>query len=194
MSGLPAWERLRAADRRPLEVLPLEEVEREELVVDDGDLPQLAGATVFDGWREDGRVSLRAALLDGVRITPYLVHATRLRIERSDGRLEALLGGEDPVAAPGELEHLACACRGISADAVYRAIGSGWSTVDQLKRATRVAFGECQGRRCVPWLAARLELEASDPRARLTPRPPLVPVPISLLAAYAGDVTESPSG
>ena len=194
MSGLPAWERLRAADRRPLDVRPVETVEHEELIVDDGDLPQVGGATVFDAWREGNHLALRAARLDGARLTPYLVHATRLRIERSDGRLEALLGGDDPVAAPGELEHLACACRGISADAVYGAIGRGWSTVDQLKRATRVAFGECQGRRCVPWLAARLELEVSDPRARLTPRPPLVPVPISLLAAYGGDVTESPSG
>lgn len=194
MSGLPAWERLRAADRRPLEVAPVERVEVEEVVVDDGDLPQLDGATVFDAWIEAGSTVLRAARLAEARLTPYLVRAARLRIQRSDGRLEALLGGTVAVAAPGELEHLACACRGISADAVYRAIGNGWSTVDQLKRATRVAFGECQGRRCVPWLAARLELGTDDPRARVTPRPPLVPVPASLLAAYAGDVTESSAG
>ena len=101
-------------------------------------------------------------------MTPLLVTAARIKIRGSDGRLEALLGADRAVAAAGELEHLACACRGISADAVYRAIGHGWSTADQLKRATRVAFGECQGRRCVPWLAARLELEPGDPRARLT--------------------------
>lgn len=194
MSGLPAWERLRAVDRRPLEVARVERVEVAELLVDDGDLPQLDRATVFDAWVEAGSTVLRAARLAEARLTPYLVRAVRLRIESSDGRLEALLGGTAVVAAPGELEHLACACRGISADAVYRAIGNGWSTVDQLKRATRVAFGECQGRRCVPWLAARLELEADDPRARVTPRPPLVPVPASLLAAYAGDVTVSSSG
>ena len=194
MSGLPAWERLRAADRRPLVVGPVEVIERDELLVDDGDLPQLGGATVFDAWRDGGRVVLRAARLDDARITPYLVRAARLRVERSDGRLEALLGGQEPVATPGELEGLACACRGVSADAVYRAMGHGWSTVDQLKRATRVAFGECQGRRCVPWLAARLEIDAADPRARLTPRPPLVPVPVALLAAYAGVVTEPSAG
>ncbi len=189
MSGVPSWERLRAADRRPLEVAPVVVVERDELMVSNGDLPALEGATVFDAWRDGDRVVLRAALLDDARVTPYLVTVARLRITDSDGRLEALLGGDEPVAARGELEGLACACRGISADTVYRAIGNGWATVDQLKRATRVAFGECQGRRCVPWLAGRLELETTDPRARLTPRPPLVPVPASVLAAYAGLVT-----
>lgn len=193
MSGLPSWERLRAADRRALEVGAVVEVERDEVTVNDGDLPEVEGATVFDAWREADRVVLRAARLDDLRVTPYLVRAGRLRITGSDGRLEALLGGNEPVSAPGELEGLACACRGISADTVYRAIGNGWATVDQLKRATRVAFGECQGRRCVPWLAGRLELDAADPRAQLTPRPPLVPVPASLLAAYAGVVTESSS-
>lgn len=184
---LPAWERLRAPDRRSLQVARVERIERDELLVDDGDLPQVGGATVFDAWRHGAAVVLRAARLEDVRLTPYLVRTARLRVVRSDGRLEALLGADEPVAAPGELERLACACRGISADAVYRAIGNGWSTVDALKRATRVTFGECQGRRCVPWLAARLELEASDPRARVRVRPPLVPVPASLLAAFATD-------
>jgi hypothetical protein len=57
--------------------------------------------------------------------------------------------------------------------------------VDAVKRATRIGFGPCQGRRCVPWLAARLELSEDDPLAQITPRPPLVPVPISVLAAFA---------
>jgi hypothetical protein len=54
-----------------------------------------------------------------------------------------------------------------------------------VKRATRIAFGVCQGRRCVPWLAERLELSLEDRRAQITPRPPLVPVPASVLAAFA---------
>lgn len=181
---LPVWERLRAPDRRPLDVRPLERRSFAVLHVIDGDLPDL-DATVFDGWPSDAGFVLRAAHLDDVTVTPYEVRAARLEIERSDGRLEALLAGWGAVATVGELEHLACACRGVSADAVYRAVANGWDTVDQLKRATRVAFGVCQGRRCVPWLAERLELDADDPRAQVTPRPPLVPVPASVLAAFA---------
>ena len=151
---------------RRLEIAPLERAQVDELLVEDGDLPAFGGATVFDAWRSVGAVVLRAARIEEGRVTPLLVTAATIEIRGSDGRLEALLGADRAVAAAGELEHLACACRGISADAVYRAIGHGWSTADQLKRATRVAFGECQGRRCVPWLAARLELEPGDPRAR----------------------------
>lgn len=194
MSGLPGWERLRAPDRRPLRVSPVRELALDELLVDDGLLPGVHGAVVFDAWRAGAGYVLRAAVGKEDVVVPYLVRAARLRIARSDGRLEALLGEERAVAAPGELEHLACACRGVSADAVYRAIGHGWTTVDALKRSTRVTFGECQGRRCVPWLAERLELDPSDARARLTPRPPLVPVPVSVLAAYAGAPSDDASG
>jgi len=183
---LPAWERLRAPDRRPLVVLPLQRRSFDVLRVSDGELPELR-ATVFDAWPDIEGYIVRAARLDDATITPFQVRATRLQIEDSDGRLEALLAGSGAVAVVGELEHLACACRGVSADAVYRAVANGWQTVEELKRATRVAFGVCQGRRCVPWLAARLELEADDPRAQVTPRPPLVPVPLSVLAAFAGE-------
>ena len=183
---LPVWERLRAPDRRPLDVRPLERRSFDRLRVTDGELPELR-ATVFDAWPAASGYVVRAARLDDVTVTPFQVRAARLEIEGSDGRLEALLHGSGAVAADGELEHLACACRGVSADAVYRALASGWRTVEELKRATRVTFGVCQGRRCVPWLAARLELEADDPRAQVTPRPPLVPVPLSVLAAFAGE-------
>lgn len=192
MSGIPAWERLRAADRRPLVVRPVRRMTIATLLIDDHDLPDVEGATVFDAWPVSEGYVVRAALLDDAVVTPYEVSARSLRVVNGDGRLEALLGSGAPVAAAGELERQACACRGVSSDAVYRAIGNGWSTVDQLKRATRVAFGECQGRRCVPWLAARLELDSGDPRAILTPRPPLVPVPASVLAAYADGAGVSP--
>lgn len=182
---LPVWERLRAPDRRTLDVRPVERRTVELLRVVDGDLPDVHGATVFDAWREDDAYVVRAAGLDDVIVTPYEIRAERLDVEASDGRLEALLAGSGVVATLGELEHLACACRGVASDVVYRAVANGWETVDQLKRATRVAFGVCQGRRCVPWLAQRLELDAQDPRAQVTPRPPLVPVPASVLAAFA---------
>ncbi len=186
VGGVPSWERLRAHDRRPLRVEPVQSVAVDDLEVVDGDLPQLGGATVFDAWADAGGFLLRAARISDTRAIPILVRAARLRIAESDGRLEALLGERRPVATAGDLERQACACRGIAADAVYQAVSRGWQTVDQLKRATRVGFGECQGRRCVPWLAARLELAPDDPRAQLRPRPPLVPVPASILAAFAG--------
>lgn len=183
----PVWERLRAPDNRRLRVAPVREATVGELRIVDGELPDHDGAVVFDAWfTDDGAVTVvRAAALHDVDVTPWEIRASQLLVEGSDGRLEALLAGSGPVAVAGELERQACACRGISVDAAYRAIASGWETVDAVKRATRIGFGPCQGRRCVPWLAARLELSVDDPLAQITPRPPLVPVPISVLAAFA---------
>ena len=184
---LPVWERLRAPDSRPLIVEALRRVERESVRVVDGDLPDMDGATLFDARRVGDGYALRAAAIADIVVTPYAIRAREMEIEGSDGRLEALLGERRPVAAQGELERLACACRGISVDAVYRALGAGWRTAEQVKRSTRLAFGVCQGRRCVPWLAERLELDPADPLAQVTPRPPLVPVPASILAAFVAD-------
>lgn len=183
----PTWERLRAPDHRPLLVGPVRRAEVAVLRVVDGELPAHGAAVVFDAWRDEEATVVRAASLDGHDVQPWQIRTRHLEIEGSDGRLEALLTGGGVVAARGELERQACACRGISTDAAYRAIGAGWETVDAVKRATRVGFGPCQGRRCVPWLAGRLELSLDDPRAQITPRPPLVPVPISVLAAYRGE-------
>jgi len=182
----PAWERLRAPDRRALLVEAVRDATVAELRVTDGELPEFGGAIVFDAWftDDDARTIVRAAAMDDITVTPWEISASQLVVEGSDGRLEALLAGSGPVAVDGELERQACACRGISVDAAYRAIAAGWETVDAVKRATRLGFGPCQGRRCVPWLAARLELSLDDPLAQITPRPPLVPVPISVLAAF----------
>ena len=181
----PVWERLRASDRRALRVAPVRRATVGLLRVVDGDLPHHGGATVFDAWPVRDGVMVRAASIRDTDAMPWQVEARELIVEGSDGRLEALLTGAGPVRAEGELERQACACRGISVDAAYRTISAGWATVDAVKRATRIGFGPCQGRRCVPWLTARLELEPADPLAQITPRPPLVPVPISVLAAYA---------
>lgn len=180
----PVWERLRSSDARPLRVSGVRRATVEVLRVVDGDLPEHDGATVFDAWSEGATTVVRAATVRHQTALPWEIRAGRLAIEGSDGRLEALLAGSGAVASAGELERQACACRGISTDAAYRAIAAGWETADAVKRATRIGFGPCQGRRCIPWLAARLELDPDDPLAQITPRPPLVPVPISVLAAF----------
>ena len=182
----PVWERLRAEDHRPLRVGPVRLASVEALRVVDGGLPDHDDAIVFDAWRDGTGTLVRAAAIRDDGALPWEIRAGRLEITASDGRLEALLVGSGIVAAEGQLERQACACRGISVDAAYRAIGAGWESVDAVKRATRIGFGPCQGRRCIPWLAARLELSPGDPLAQITPRPPLVPVPISVLAAFIG--------
>lgn len=190
----PVWERLRPTDHRALRVAPVQRRSVDRLRVVGGDLPDHDGATVFDAWSVSDGVLVRAARIDGVEATPLEIRAAELEIQASDGRLEALLAGSGAVASDGNLERQACACRGISTDAAYAVMAAGWETADAVKRATRIGFGPCQGRRCIPWLAERLELPLDDPLAQIRPRPPLVPVPISVLAAFAAEAATAQPG
>lgn len=199
LAELPAWDRLAAPPGEALKVEPLRRVTLDELLIVDDDLPQLDDATLIWAWPTDGGWAARAARIMGAVATPYAIHAARLRIERPDPNLARLLG-IDPAAPPPSVSfsgeprawepmprQLACICRETSSERVYRAIHHGWRTVDELKRATEAGFGQCQGRRCVANLAHRVDLTPDDPRGNITPRPPLVPVPASVLAAFAED-------
>ena len=197
LAELPAWDRLAAPPGQALEVEALRRVELDELLIVDDDLPQADGATLIGTWPSEGGWIARAARIRGIVATPYAIRAARLRIERPDLNLVRMMG-IDPAAPPPSISlhgepraleplprHLACICRLTESEQVYRAIGNGWTTVDELKRATGVAFGQCQGRRCVAALARRVDLTSDEPRGNITPRPPLVPVPASVLAAFA---------
>lgn len=198
-----AWDRLLpperggdVAQRTPLVVEPMQKLEVRELLVVDDDLPQADGATLFWLDRTDERWRAWAVRLDGERATPWLVNGDALRLVRPDLSLVALIGHmEDAPPVPVEREPrplepmprtLACICRDKTANAVYRSIDEGWTTVDEVKRRTGAAFGECQGRRCVPVIAHRLDQTLDERGAAITPRPPLVPVPASVLAAFVG--------
>jgi len=195
-----AWDRLTpperggdVAQRVPLQVEPLRRLVVEELLVRDDDLPAAGGATLFWLQGREGAWVAWAASIEGDRGVPWLVHAARLRLERTDPSLHALLprlafGEEDPRPLEPMPRALACICRERSVEAIYRSADAGWTTVEEVKRRTGVAFGECQGRRCVAPIATRLDQGPGDRGARITPRPPLVPVPASILAAFAEPV------
>ena len=197
-----AWDRLLpperggdAARRSPLTVAPLRRLEVAELLIVDDDLPEADGATCFWLDRPADRWRAWAAHIDGERATPWLVTGEALRLEDPDPALVALaalaaphvdvgIAGDERALEPMP-RALACICRETTAGTLYRAIDEGWATVEEIKRRTGAAFGECQGRRCVPVIAARLDQGPAERGAAITPRPPLVPVPASVLAAFA---------
>ncbi|HLE58446.1 MAG TPA: (2Fe-2S)-binding protein [Candidatus Limnocylindria bacterium] len=197
LAPLPAWDRLAVRGATRLAVAPLQRVSLEELLIRDDDLPGLDGATVIWAWPAEADWWVRAVRIHGASATPILVRARRLRVERPDPALARLLGfdpddppssvswGGEPRLTEPMPRQLACICRMTTGQRVYRAIEAGWRTVDEVKRATEAGFGVCQGRRCVAGLAARLDLDGAERRAMITPRPPLVPVPASVLAAFA---------
>lgn len=85
---------------------------------------------------------------------------------------------------------LICRCEDVLLSDIEGAIAAGHDDIESLKRYTGFGTGVCQGKSCVAAvgrvLAARTGI---DPRlvAPFTPRPPIVPLPLRLLAAAGED-------
>jgi len=87
-----------------------------------------------------------------------------------------------------------CRCEEVTVGQVRAAAADGVQSVNELKGLTRAGMGNCQGRICGE-LAARLladavGADAADPKqieamGRFTVRPPIHPLPLSVLAAAA---------
>ena len=198
MSRAPAWERLRAATGTPLVVRPPERVRLDVARIHDGELPAVAGATVIHAWAADGGYELWAARITSGVADTYRIRAAALDVRASDAALARLLGFDPerppagvtwewlPATDPARTSNeLICPCEGIMRSQVDDAVRAGARSVDAVKRATKATFGLCQARLCADEIAGIIGLESDDPRAAITPRPPLVPVPGSVLAAFA---------
>lgn len=203
----PAWERLRAPAGARLRVAPPERRAYDVLELSDSDVAELAGATAFLVERTPEGFEIWAARIDADgAATTYQVTTKRLRIRAADAALARHLGfepsapptdvewtwldghgaqaGASAPGGPGSTDEVICPCRGITRRQVEGAVSEGWRSVDAVKRATKATFGECQSRQCAETIAGIIGLEEGDRRSEITPRPPLVPVPASILAAF----------
>lgn len=81
---------------------------------------------------------------------------------------------------------LICRCEDVLLSDIEEAIASGNEDVESLKRYTGFGTGVCQGKSCVTHVARVLCERAGKPLDRVhpfTPRPPVAPIPLRLLAA-----------
>ncbi len=89
-----------------------------------------------------------------------------------------------------------CPCEDVLLEEVERAVERGFRGLEVVKRYTGVGTGLCQGRYCLPEAIVALAILEGRPPTEvgfITQRPPLVPTPLSALAAVAGEfATELP--
>jgi hypothetical protein len=84
-----------------------------------------------------------------------------------------------------------CPCHDVTVADLVRLFAEGYRDPETLKRSSGAFMGPCQGKFCAPAvLAVIASLTGDDPARpptarRPTSRPPLVPVPIGLLAGAA---------
>jgi sarcosine oxidase, subunit beta len=93
---------------------------------------------------------------------------------------------------------LVCCCEDVTVSEVEHAIDKGYADLESIKRFTGFGTGMCQGKQCVTAVACLLAKRAKPaPTAEqltpFTPRPPLFPTEMGLLAKLPV-TTEAPSG
>jgi NAD(P)H-nitrite reductase large subunit len=82
---------------------------------------------------------------------------------------------------------LVCRCEDVTRQELEHAIELGHRDIESLKRYTGFATGWCQGKWCLALCAEVLVELGGDPAQGITPRPPLHPTPLALLAGLHPD-------
>ena len=91
-----------------------------------------------------------------------------------------------------------CRCEDVTLGDVERAIRTGFSELEEVKRYTGFGTGPCQGKECqreVALAIARATGRAAEEIAPFTSRPPLAPTALGLFAGAAAPATsDDPEG
>ena len=88
-----------------------------------------------------------------------------------------------------------CRCEEVTVAEIRGAVRRGAMSVRAVKGTTRVGQGPCQGRMCTHLVAHVVAQETGRPLAEVldvTPRPPIKPVPLGVLAGLRLDGTTAP--
>ncbi|MBJ6762257.1 FAD-dependent oxidoreductase [Myxococcaceae bacterium JPH2] len=92
---------------------------------------------------------------------------------------------------------LVCSCEDVTVSDVKHAVSRGFCDVESVKRYTGFGTGICQGKNCLSAVASLLEREKAlkaDAVVPFTPRPPLYPTELRVLASAPVDESQPPVG
>jgi len=93
-------------------------------------------------------------------------------------------------------DSIICRCNDITKDGLRQLIAEGFTTVDEIKRVSRLGMGPCQGRNCIPLVMNELSNLTGRPASELHPgtyRPVTRSVPLSAVAKY-GEISTIEDG
>jgi len=110
------------------------------------------------------------------------------KIARYITRLEKMFTPRHGIFDIVQENTVVCRCEETTAEDILGAIQRKHLNLNAIKKRTRLGMGPCQGKICET-IAAELGLRASVPLSdlgSLTIRPPITPVPMSLMACSAG--------
>jgi sarcosine oxidase subunit beta len=89
-----------------------------------------------------------------------------------------------------------CRCEDVTLSDVQRAVASGWSDLEEVKRYTGFGTGPCQGKECLRAVALAIaETSGRSPTEMraFTTRPPLVPTELKYFARQGRGAASAPA-
>ncbi|MCL2702352.1 MAG: (2Fe-2S)-binding protein [Defluviitaleaceae bacterium] len=81
-----------------------------------------------------------------------------------------------------------CRCNDIDIKQLHDLIAQGFTSIDEIKRISRLGMGPCQGRNCVPLVLAELSCAMGKNVSEISPgtyRPVTRSVSLAAIAAYS---------
>ena len=160
----------------------------------------VAGETTGIGGADLALAEGEVAGLAAARLLGHTLGADRQReMAAAQARRRRLLGfarmlEELFVMRPGiyqlaEADTPLCRCEEVTLEEIQAAVRRGAKSVRAVKGTTRVGMGPCQGRMCNDLVAQVVAHETGRPLREvldITPRPPIKPLPLGVLAELAG--------
>ena len=160
-----------------------------------GELTGVAGAEVAlaEGYIAGLSAAVRLGRLSEAGAAP-LLESARVRLQHL-GRFASLIN-ELFRMRPGIYEladddTIVCRCEEVTAGEIRRGVARGARNGNALKAWTRVGMGPCQARVCGNLITHLIATQAGLPIQEVrgfTPRPPIKPVPIGIMAEFAEPV------
>jgi len=111
-------------------------------------------------------------------------HALR-RHKKFQSGLWSVFQADWPGLSLATARTVVCRCEEVTLSQINAAAEAGMRSMAEIKRCTRLGMGRCQGRYCAPLLADLLQERYGrklDQYGLFAPRPPVRPVPISVVA------------
>jgi thioredoxin reductase len=135
---------------------------------------------------EQGRLAGLAAAVGAGRLSPSdaerQARLIRQRLEAETMQSERPRPGLFALAEP---DTIICRCEGVTRAQITARLFDGVLEPGPVIAETRAGMGLCQGRKCTSLIAATISRHAGQPIDRIpaiTPRPPVVPVPLGVVA------------
>ncbi len=155
-----------------------------------GDGAGIGGKDVAE-W--EGRLAALSAVKQlGRTVAPDRVSAVQRELAHQRRLAAALLAMFPASAHLGELltdDTVLCRCEEITVGEMRRAVAEGATSLNAVRMVTRAGMGRCQGRMCGGPMLELLARELGQPAEALgqvTPRPPVVPIPLEGLLETEG--------